>query len=364
MTSARVMDLIGTMPPLSVEVVPSLPADMLTGLLKFGMEDSVETFDVGSLWFEDVRTNASPELLDALRRASREGIRPAGDLIGIALRPTPCVDITSFLERVSATKADELWLALAGYHVVPIRERVGEEVFRLAAAGDAQARRDLVEAARKVYQDTSSDEPTPRLELDTGTAKSLVLEVLERWYEEIFKPTESETMDILARDAEAKRAMAAGLAPEALIEAATNGLEFRREPWASRVILLPQVALRPWNTMSGWEELYILGYPVADESLGLDRSAPPASLVRLHKALGDEKRLRMLKVLARGTASLQQLAQATGLAKSSAHHHLVILRSAGLVKVTTGEESIYTLRRDFLPEASAMLGMFLEGGPS
>ena len=54
----------------------------------------------------------------------------------------------------------------------------------------------------------------------------------------------------------------------------------------------------------------------------------------------------------------------TGLAKSSAHHHLVILRSAGLVKVTTGEESIYTLRRDVIPEASAMLGSFLEGRPS
>jgi DNA-binding transcriptional ArsR family regulator len=358
------MDLIGTGPRLSVEVVPSLPAEMLTGLLKFGMEDSVETFDVGAPWFEEVRKNASRALLDELRRASREGIRPAGDLIGIVLQPTPCADIPSFLERVRGTEADELWLALSGYHVVPIRERVGEDVFRRAAAGDTEARRGLVETARKVYPDTSSDEPTPRLELDTGTAKSLVMEVLERWYEEIFKPTETETIDILARDAEAKVAMAAGLSPEALIEAATNGLEFRREPWASRVILMPQVALRPWNTMSGWEDLYILGYPVADESLGLDQSAPPASLVRLHKALGDEKRLRMLKVLAKGSASLQQLAHATGLAKSSAHHHLVILRAAGLVKVTTGEESIYTLRRDFVPEASAMLGAFLEGRPS
>jgi DNA-binding transcriptional ArsR family regulator len=158
--------------------------------------------------------------------------------------------------------------------------------------------------------------------------------------------------------------MAAQLSTEALIEAATNGLQFRQEPWARRVLLIPHIALRPWNTMGAWEELYIIGYPVADESLGVGASSPPANLIRLHKALGDEKRLRMLKILAKGTASLQQLAQATGLAKSSAHHHLVILRSAGLVKVTTGEESIYTLRRDFLPEASAMLEAFLEGSSS
>jgi DNA-binding transcriptional ArsR family regulator len=87
-------------------------------------------------------------------------------------------------------------------------------------------------------------------------------------------------------------------------------------------------------------------------------------LVRLHKALGDEKRLRMLKVLAQGPATLQELADAVGLAKSSAHHHTVILRSAGLVRVTLEENSRYSLRREFIPEASAMLGTFLEGRSS
>jgi DNA-binding transcriptional ArsR family regulator len=362
MTGARVMDLIGTGPRLSLDVIASLPAEMLTGLLKFGMEDSVETFDTGAPWFEEVRKNASSALLDSVERATREGIRPAGDLIGLALEPTVCPDVGSFLARVRETDEEELWLTLAGYHIVPIRERVGQDVYRRAAAGDADARRAVVEGARKVYPDTSSEEPAPMLELDTRSAKALVVEILERWYEEIFRPTEAEALAILARDAEAKRAMAPRLSVESLIEAASNGLQFRQEPWARRVVLMPHIALRPWNTMSGWEDLYILGYPVADDSLGIDRGAPPAGLVRLHKALGDEKRLRMLKVLARGTASLQELARATGLAKSSAHHHLVILRSAGLVKVTTGEESIYTLRRDFIPEASAMLGTFLEGG--
>jgi DNA-binding transcriptional ArsR family regulator len=364
MATARVMDLIGTSPRLSVEVTTSLPAEMLTGLLKFGMDDSEDTFDVGAAWFEEVRKKASSDLLDDLRRASREGIRPAGDLLGFALQPTVCKDIPTFLDRVSETPAEELWLALVGYHLVPLRERVGSDAFVRGAAGDRNARLAIVEGARTFYPDDQVEETTSSLELGTEDAKALVERILLQWYEQIFRPTEAQTAEILARDAEAKRALASQLSPEALIEAATNGLQFRPEPWAKRVLLIPHIALRPWNTMSAWEELYILGYPVADESLGFDASAPPANLIRLHKALGDEKRLRMLKILAKGTASLQQLAQATGLAKSSAHHHLVILRSAGLVKVTTGEESIYTLRRDFLPDASVMLEAFLEGRSS
>jgi DNA-binding transcriptional ArsR family regulator len=87
-------------------------------------------------------------------------------------------------------------------------------------------------------------------------------------------------------------------------------------------------------------------------------------LLRLHKALSDEKRLRMLRLLADGPATLQQLADGVGLAKSSAHHHLVILRSAGLVKVTLERESLYTLRRDSIYDASRQLGAFLEGSRS
>src|SRR5919198_4639034 len=110
MTGTRVMDLIGTTPRLAVEVTASLPAEMLTGLLKFGMTDSEETFDVGAPWFEEVRKNASAGLMDDLRLATREGIRPAGDLLGLALQPTVCPDIPAFLSRVEETPAEELWL--------------------------------------------------------------------------------------------------------------------------------------------------------------------------------------------------------------------------------------------------------------
>jgi DNA-binding transcriptional ArsR family regulator len=54
-----------------------------------------------------------------------------------------------------------------------------------------------------------------------------------------------------------------------------------------------------------------------------------------------------------------ELAERVDLAKSTAHHHLRILRSAGLVRVTVGEQKSYSLRREGVPEAARLLDAYL-----
>jgi DNA-binding transcriptional ArsR family regulator len=125
------------------------------------------------------------------------------------------------------------------------------------------------------------------------------------------------------------------------------------------VYLIPQLATRPWVWLAEDDDARLYCYPVADDSLGQEGSAPPTHLVRLHKALGDEKRLRMLKAIATSTATLQELADRFGLPKSTAHHHLAILRSAGLIRVTSDQEHRYSVRRDVLPEMSALMETYL-----
>jgi DNA-binding transcriptional ArsR family regulator len=120
--------------------------------------------------------------------------------------------------------------------------------------------------------------------------------------------------------------------------------------------------MRPWNIMNAWDETTIVCYPAADPDDVADPDEPPVRLVRLHKALGDERRLRMLKLLSRRSATLQELADATGLAKSSAHHHTVILRSAGLLTVTLEDNSRYALREGVVPEVSRWLTDYVQGG--
>lgn len=67
-------------------------------------------------------------------------------------------------------------------------------------------------------------------------------------------------------------------------------------------------------------------------------------------ALGDETRLKMVKLLAEHDAlCVCELQQAFALGQPTISHHLKILREAGLVEVTRrGTWAYYALRRDVL----------------
>jgi DNA-binding transcriptional ArsR family regulator len=355
----RVMNLIGTSSAPSVQVSASLPAEFLISLLTFGSPESQGTFETGPAWFDEVRTKASARLLELLGHG---GGWQWGTLVGLALQEPAVEDVTAFIARVDALSPRDLWLTLADYHILEVRDTVGEETYVRAVDGDEVARQAILTTLSKFEEDAARY--LPHLAQEPTHAKDQVVEILRLWHEEIFAEGEGERAAVLAKDAATKRELALKMSAESLIEAATNGLEFRREPMIRQVVLVPQISMRPWNIMTAYEDTGIICYPVADESLGVDRSAPPAGLIRLHKALSDEKRLRMLRLLAGGPATLQQLAEGVGLAKSSAHHHLVILRSAGLVKVTLERESLYTLRRESIEESSRLLGSYLEGRTS
>ena len=93
--------------------------------------------------------------------------------------------------------------------------------------------------------------------------------------------------------------------------------------------------------------------------IGADPDAPPSWLVQFYKALGDERRLTILKRLAEGPASFGDLVELLDLAKSTVHHHIRQLRQAGVVRVTVGAEKEYSLRLGTVPEAARLLEGFL-----
>ena len=167
------------------------------------------------------------------------------------------------------------------------------------------------------------------------------------------------------RDAANSRAMAKTMSPDRLVEKVTNGITFEMQPQMSAVLLIPSVVIRPWVVISEHYTLRIFAYSVSDEVLTADGDAPPAFLVDTFKALGDEKRLRLLGVLAEGDLGLKELAKRADIAKSTAHHHLRVLRSAGLVRVVVGDDDKrYGLRRDSVPEAGRLLESFLANRPN
>jgi DNA-binding transcriptional ArsR family regulator len=169
----------------------------------------------------------------------------------------------------------------------------------------------------------------------------------------------SDSLPALRRDADEKRALARSMDAPKLVETATNGVTFKPQPHITGVVLIPSKIIRPWTVIVEHEGLRIFAYSVADEHLLADPDAPPAYLVGLYKALGDERRLRMLAILSEGDAGLMEIAEGFDLPKSTTHHHLRILRSAGLVRVTVGENKSYSLRRDGVPEAARLLEAYL-----
>ena len=92
--------------------------------------------------------------------------------------------------------------------------------------------------------------------------------------------------------------------------------------------------------------------------MSADSDAPPLRLVRLSKALGDEKRLRILRALGEGEKTLMELAELFAVPKTTMHHHMIVLRSAGLVSVGVGDKR-YRLRREVVPDLGDLLSGYL-----
>ena len=190
--------------------------------------------------------------------------------------------------------------------------------------------------------------------------KDQIVGILSSFQDEVFAPYEKEFRRNLESDFESKRAMTRRLSPERVIEIATSGITLSGEHTSSPIVLMPSMVARPWVVVSAGPDFNVYAYSVSDENLDMDPDAPPPWLVKTYKALGDERRLRILRRLGESDASLAELAKDSDIAKSTLHHHLMLLRAAGLIGVHIGDTKRYSVRRDTMIEAAASLKYYLE----
>jgi DNA-binding transcriptional ArsR family regulator len=326
----------------------------------------------------EVRAGAPFELLIALSVATSEDASLAGfsaplrraiarlgeragelwlHLLGLALELPASLDASAFVAAVAHADPRELRRHLVGVHVPAWREVVGAETLERAAAGDGAAAEVLLRDDR-YYAGRAREALATLLPLTATQTRHRVVDVLRRYAEEELVPREASVVRLLEENARAQRSLAATLGPDALISAATGGYVYEPEPEFARVVLVPHLAAAPWLLLCQHRDARIICY--AAEATVDDGEAVAERALRLGRALGDERRIRILRRLAAGEATLAELAEASGLAKSTAHHHLAHLRAAGLVTLRGNARGYwYGLRADGLGEARSLLGELL-----
>jgi len=309
-------------------------------------------YEDGSNLIERVDQFASPQLrsqLDSLSGCGEIWLTLVG-LVHELPRPRTVGAVVDLIRAMDPVELRTLVMHNAG-----IRPSRGfdPELIAKVAKGSSEALGDLRSTGR------GAEGLGNWLEVSPDETRSMTADILERFEAEVLGRGES-TIDILERDAAEKRTLSATMSADRLIESATNGVAFEMQPQVSGVLLIPSIVLRPWVVITEHGSLRIFVYSVSDEHLNADPTAPPAYLVETYKALGDEKRLRILSMLAEGDLGLKEIADRIDLAKSTTHHHLRMLRSAGLVRIIISDtDKRYSLRRDGLPETARLLDAYL-----
>lgn len=326
--------------------------------------EEADTYDLDAGWIADMRQRAGDGLLDRLRAVSFGDVDTFRHLVGVAYDAPAPRDVPTLLAHLDSLDPHEIKLHLVQFYAREIRRMTPAATIRAAVAGDAEA---TAEFLRTSHPEVPHWREYLRavLDADGESLRDELVATLTEWADRVWTREALTIMPIIERDVEAKRELQSDLALEDFVRTATNGVEFVPRPGIDRLVLVPSFVQRPVVSYVELGEVLLVVYPVADESVSADIDTPPLRLVRLSKALGDEKRLRILRVLAEGEKSLMELADMFGVAKTTMHHHMIVLRSAGLVSVGVGAKH-YRLRHESVPDIGALLSGYLGAatGPS
>ena len=323
----------------------------------FGADDKAESHSVGKDWFENFRKQLSPETLAVATRASAFGELWVALLPIVETAPDRSIDAgIAWLEA-----SDPIWLREA-----LLSEKfcdVSPEVRSAAARGQEDAVASILTEASTMKMDENFCKSLESfLELPATEVIPPLVEAIRRVRSEAFAEYEEEWAAAQARDAAARQPVIdSSNSTKDLIESITNGIAYDIPQGVRRVVFIPSVSLRPWTLITDHDDALLVCYPVAEEHLVMDPEAPPSSLLAVYKALGDDKRMRLLRKLSEGPATLAELTEHVGMAKSTVFHHMGVLRAAGLVRVlfVDGQVSTYGLRLDSIPDHAALLAQYL-----
>jgi DNA-binding transcriptional ArsR family regulator len=301
-----------------VEVDWAPAYELLVSLKAYVARTEHKMLELGTQWARRVRRQLHPELAATL--AARDAMRGI-NLVDLLVYQCPRErDAASFLEWLASLSDGELYERLAPSVVRRHVELLG----------------------------------------DLGELRDRAVRLLSAWNEQYFRTVQPEILEGLREDSKEKRALIETTQADELVEMATSGVHFVPEIHLDVVLLIPQYHFRPWNLHDYFQRTHLVQYPA--DVLQPVEGEPSPRLLRLVRALSDESRLRILRMLAQGPATFTDVRRFTGLSKSTVNHHMVALRAAGLVRVHGAPKErmlTYTLRENALDELGERLRAYL-----
>lgn len=160
--------------------------------------------------------------------------------------------------------------------------------------------------------------------------RHMIAGMLRTW-SEVYQIAEA-WQGMIRQSADHMRRSAADMGPKDAVEMATNGIRLEPAEGVDEVWLIPSYHLKPLNLIYFLGRTVIIQYSLMEEEAS-DASAPPEKVLRVLRGLNDEKRLRILRILAKGPLSFSDLVENTKLSKSNLHYHLTLLRTSGLIRI-------------------------------
>lgn len=322
----------------------------------FGGDKMAKQHELGAKFFDSFRKAVPEDTVAEMKTAGLDEGSMWATLLTYVAAKAPIGDdeaLLAWLENTNDDIAGEILSELAW-------SADSDDVANAVTSRDPEALAAVLPAVKEHARSCV----TAAMRVPVGDMGAKAAKVLRAVKESAYGPNAALWTSAIAASAASTRLLAPSLDPHALIERVTNGIAYEIPLGTRQLVLVPTVTLRPWTLITDFGDTVVVAYAVADEHLDHDPDAAPGWLVKVHKALGDEKRLRILREVAHGGSTLGELTEVLGLAKSTVFHHIGILRAAGLIRVVFGkhEDGInsYQLRHEAFADADIQLQKYLE----
>jgi DNA-binding transcriptional ArsR family regulator len=208
--------------------------------------------------------------------------------------------------------------------------RYPDEIDR--AEYEAMPHRDAIEQRIRSFDDRDADAIMPWYDRPAELRERMA-SLVERFYADHYQDVMPQRMAALERSVASHRT--AGETDPVSIARKLSGrptscLEGHCAGW-ERTVFTPSMDMGVYNSCATTDGVHGLFYQLEPEFMDVSVNIEETRMARIYKALADEQRLRILRLLRGGEMYAQEIVEATGIHQSVVSRHLALMKAVGLV---------------------------------